>query len=64
MTARDLARRALWSEHPLCLIYALANGQWIGGRFVPCGSWSLRELAAFAERLPADVVRNLARGPA
>ena len=59
MTAADLARRALWSDHPLTHLYALAHGQWIGGEFVPCGRWSLRELREFAEQLPAPVIRNL-----
>ncbi len=59
MTARDLARRALWSDHPLGDLYAIANGQWIAGSFVPASSWSLRELRAFAEQLPAPIIKNL-----
>lgn len=64
MTAADLARHALWSDHhPLGHLYAIAHGQWIGGAFVPAGAWSLRELRQFAEQLPVQVIRNLSPPP-
>jgi hypothetical protein len=62
MTARDVARQAFWSLHPLCDLYAIANGVWIDGQFCPATSWSLRELIAFAETLPASVLNRVA-GP-
>ena len=60
MTASELARRALWSDHPLCALYAIANGQWIAGAFIPAGRWSLRDLREFAETLPAPIINRLA----
>ena len=61
MTARDLAREALWSDHPLCALYAIAHGQWIGGTFYPAGAWSIRELREFAEQLSAPIIDRLAK---
>lgn len=60
MTARDLARRAFWSDHPLTALYSIAHGRWDGARFVPAESWSLRQLIAFAEPLPAPIVSRMA----
>jgi hypothetical protein len=59
--ARALARRALWSDHPLGLLYAIAHGHWSADGFQICPSWSLRELIAFAEALPPDVIARLTR---
>lgn len=59
MTARELARNAFWSQHPLCDLYAIANGAWRAGRFIPAGAWSLQQLIAFAETLPGDVIARL-----
>lgn len=59
MTARDLACRALWTEHPLCSLFAIASGTWRDGAFEPARSWSLRQLIAFAEQLPPQVISNL-----
>jgi hypothetical protein len=58
--ARTLARRAFWSEHPLCALYAIARGYWTGdGQFHMSQQWSLRQLIDFAESLPEGVIRNL-----
>ncbi|MBN8957634.1 MAG: hypothetical protein J0H17_13855 [Rhizobiales bacterium] len=62
MTGRDLARHAFWSEHPLCDLYAVANGVWIAGKFRPATKWSLRELIAFAETLPPTIINQIS-GP-
>jgi len=59
MTARDLARRAFWSQHPLCDLYAIANGRWRNGRYEPASSWSLRDLIAFAEQLPKPIIEKI-----
>lgn len=60
MTARDVARKAFWSErHPLAHLYAIANGQWIEGEFRPVTQWSLRELIAFTEQLPPSIVARV-----
>lgn len=61
MTARELARQAFWSDHPLCRLFELANGEWRDGVFVPAKAWSLRELINFAESLPRQVVERLER---
>jgi hypothetical protein len=61
MSPRDLACRALWTDHPLCQLYAIANGRWIGGRFEPARSWSIKQLTAFAASLP-DAVRDRIAG--
>jgi hypothetical protein len=58
--ARALALRALWSTHPLCYLYAIAHGTWRGDEFHCAKQWSLRELIAFAEALPPDVINRLA----
>jgi hypothetical protein len=60
MTARDLAHRAFWTEHPLCQLYALAHGHWQGRDYVPTGQWSIRQLITFAETLPQHVIEALA----
>jgi hypothetical protein len=59
MTAKELALKALWTEHPLTQLFAIANGRWIGGRFEPAQSWSIKQLVAFAERLPGDIIERL-----
>ncbi len=59
MSPRDLAHRALWTEHPLTKLYAIANGRWIGDRFEPAQSWSIKQLIAFAEQLPADIIERI-----
>lgn len=59
MTRVDLACRALWTEHPLCALYSIANGEWRDGSFHPATSWSLRQLIAFAEMLPEPIVDRL-----
>jgi hypothetical protein len=53
---RELALRAFWSEHPLCALFAIANGQWRDGRFEPALSWSVSELIAFTESLPVSII--------
>jgi hypothetical protein len=58
--ARDLAARALWSDHPLTRLTALAYGQWAGVGWVPSHVISIRQLIAIAESLPPDVLANLA----
>jgi hypothetical protein len=55
----DLAVRALWSDHPLCQLYALAHGGWAEGVYRPAASWSLRQLIAFAESLPEQTFARL-----
>lgn len=61
MSPRDLAMRAFWSDqHPLGHLYAIAHGQWIDGAFVPCSSWSARELKEFAAALPPSIIASLA----
>jgi hypothetical protein len=60
MSPRDLAHIALWTEHPLCHLFAIANGRWIGGRFEPARSWSIKQLIAFAATLPDDMRERLA----
>jgi len=59
MTARELARRAFWSEHSLCAIYMLAHGHWDASTFQPTNTFSLRQLIAFAESLPQHVIDAL-----
>lgn len=59
MTARQLALHAFWSDHPLCALYALANGGWQGGVWRPANSWSLKSLIRFSESLPTEVIRRL-----
>lgn len=59
MSPRDLAYRAFWSTHPLCDLFVIANGQWIGRQFVPASSFSLRQLIEFTEQLPPHVITNL-----
>lgn len=59
MTRKDLAIRSLWSDHPLCQLFALANGEWINGQFIPATSWSVRELIAFAELLPEQIISRI-----
>lgn len=56
---RVLAFRAFWTEHPLCQLYALTHGQWVGGRYKPAATFSLRELIAFAETLPGPYIERL-----
>ena len=50
MTARDLACKAFWSDHPLCRIYMLAHD---------VQSFSLRQLIRFAETLPPQIIESL-----
>ncbi len=59
MTARDLAHRAFWTEHPLTQLYAIANGRWTEHGFEPARSWSIKQLIAFAEQLPQPVIENI-----
>jgi len=56
---RTLAVRAFWSDHPLCALYEIAHGQWVDGRFQPAAAFSLRDLIAFAEALPAPIIERL-----
>lgn len=53
MTARDLAARAFWSDHPLCRIYMLAHD---------VRQFSLSQLIRFAETLPQHVIESLSEG--
>ena len=50
MSARDLACKAFWSEHPLCKLYMLLHD---------VRQFSLRQLIAFAETLPEHVIESL-----
>lgn len=52
MTARQLALDSFWSERPLVRLYMERTGQ---------TTFSLRQLIAFAERLPARTLRRLQR---
>jgi hypothetical protein len=64
MTARELARRAFWSEHhPLSQMMGIAQGRWVNGEWRPAEQWSLRELIKFAESLPATIVDRLEGTP-
>jgi hypothetical protein len=47
---RDLARRVFWSDHALCRACARAHA----------GAFSLRQLLAYAEALPAAAFARLA----
>ncbi len=60
MTARDLAHRAFWTNHPLCQLYALAHGHWRSGEYIPAWQWSIRQLITFAEKLPPEIIDSLA----
>ena len=57
---RELALKAFWSNHPLCDLYATANGYWLDGQYHRARSWSLRQLINFAEALPANIIATLA----
>lgn len=50
MTRRDLAVSSFWSERPLVRLYIERTGR---------HTFSLRELIAFAELLPARTIRRL-----
>lgn len=54
--AKDLAFTAFWTEHPLSRLYAMVNGDWRDGVYVPASSWSIKQLIAFAEKLPAPMI--------
>lgn len=59
--ARELAIRALWTEHPLCELYAAVHGDWTGdgASYQPATSWSVKQLIAFAETLPPQLIAAL-----
>lgn len=59
MTRRELALDSFWTDRPLCQLYALANGEWCDGQFIPARSWSVRDLIAFAEILPEQIISRI-----
>lgn len=50
MSARDLALRAFWTEHPLCRMYMFKND---------VQQFSVKQLIRFAESLPQHVIDSL-----
>jgi hypothetical protein len=59
MSPRELALSAFWSEHPLCWLYSIANGEWRDGQFHPATSWTVKQLIAFAETLPEPIITRI-----
>lgn len=59
MSPRQLAHRAMWTDHPLSQLYALCNGEWRDGYFAPATSWSIKQLVDFAETLPPTIIERL-----
>jgi hypothetical protein len=50
MSARDLAHRAFWTDHPLCQLYMQLHD---------VQQFSVRQLIRFAESLPQHVIDSL-----